>query len=75
MKIAAGIFKAQCLQLMDRVSESHESLVITKHGKPVVRVVPITEEPDKPLFGYLQGKANISGDIVSPTGDDWEASR
>ena len=42
-KIAAAQFKAQCLQLMDYVKEKHVALVITKHGVPVAKLVPIEE--------------------------------
>ncbi len=33
-------FKAQCLQLMDEVAQTGESLVITKNGKPVSLELP-----------------------------------
>ena len=38
-QIPAGKFKAQCLAVMDRVSQTGEPVVITKHGKPVVKLV------------------------------------
>jgi prevent-host-death family protein len=37
--IAAGQFKAQCLQLMDDVREKHLTLVITKHGTPIASII------------------------------------
>ncbi len=73
MDIAAGVFKAQCLKLMDRVAETHETVTVTKRGKPVARLVPIEPEPEHPLFGYLAGKGKITGDIVASTGETWEA--
>ena len=36
--IAAGEFKAKCLKLLDQVAEKRETLVITKHGKPVAQL-------------------------------------
>lgn len=39
--IPAGQFKARCLALLDEVAESGESIVVTKHGRPVARVVPL----------------------------------
>ena len=38
MEIAAGQFKAQCLQLMDQVKLTHEEIIITKHGRPVAKL-------------------------------------
>lgn len=75
MEIAAGLFKAQCLKLMDRVAENHETITVTKRGKPVARLVPVDPVPERPLFGYLRGKGTITGDIVAPTGEAWEAQQ
>ncbi len=73
MEIAAGVFKARCLKLMDRVARTHEEITVTKRGKPVARLVPVDSSPERPLFGYLRGKGEIRGDIVAPTGETWEA--
>lgn len=64
-KIAAGKFKAQCLSLMDRVQRTRQPLLITKRGKPVVKLVPVIEEDDG-WFGRLKGEMEIVGDIESP---------
>ena len=63
-KMAAAQFKAQCLAVMDQVSQSGSPIVITKHGKPVVKVVPASEEDDE-IFGALSGIARIQGDIMN----------
>jgi prevent-host-death family protein len=75
IKIAAGVFKARCLKLMDRVAQTHEEITITKRGKAVARLVPAEPAPERPLFGYLKGKGEIRGDIVAPAGEIWEAER
>jgi prevent-host-death family protein len=72
-QIAAGEFKDQCLALMDKVQQSGEPLVITKHGKPVAKLVP-AESPAEDIFGYMAGRVKITGDIVAPVtpSDDWQ---
>ena len=72
-QIAAGEFKARCLAIMDRVLRSGEPVVITKHGKPVVKLVPAEKQVDE-IFGYMAGKVKIVGDIVGPVTPpgDWE---
>jgi prevent-host-death family protein len=72
-QIPAGVFKAQCLAIMDKVLQSGEPVVITKHGKPVVKLVPAEDQADD-IFGYMAGKAKIVGDIVGPITplEDWE---
>ncbi len=65
-KMAAGAFKANCLAVMDEVQAKHETVVITKHGKAVAKLVPVEAQGDD-IFGFLRGKVTITGDVVSPT--------
>lgn len=72
-QIPAGEFKAQCLAIMDQVSQSGEPVVITKHGKPVVKLVPAEKQVDE-IFNYMAGKVKVVGDIVGPITppEDWQ---
>ena len=70
--VAATEFKARCLELMDRVEASGLTITITKHGRPVARLVPLASEPAA-FFGSLP--VTIVGDIVGPTGESWDAER
>lgn len=72
-EMKASEFKAKCLQVMDDVAESGETVVVTKNGKPISRLEPFRERPST-LFGALAGAIEITGDIISPTGVDWEAA-
>ena len=63
--MAAGSFKAKCLAVMDEVQAKRETVVITKRGKPVAKLVPIGTERDE-IYGFLAGKGAITGDVVSP---------
>jgi len=68
-RIAAAKFKAQCLSLLDNVNP--EGIVITKHGRPVARLVPAGSDPAA-LIGSLAGKLKIKGSVLS-TGLTWDA--
>ncbi len=70
--VKASEFKAKCLKMMDEVAQSGEEIVITKNGRPTVRVVAYRTKP-KTLFGIDRGKLEILGDIVSPLEVEWEA--
>ena len=72
-EIAAGEFKAKCLQLMDEVQRDGIELVITKRGKPVAKLVPAVVRKDSP-FGWMKGTGRIVGDIVNSQPDEWEES-
>jgi prevent-host-death family protein len=65
-KMAAGSFKAHCLAVMDEVQARRETVVITKYGKPVAKLVPIGKDTDE-IYNFLGGKGAITGDVLSPT--------
>jgi prevent-host-death family protein len=71
-KMAAGSFKTNCLAVMDQVQASHETIVITKHGKPVAQLGPVPSVTDE-IYNFLAGKGSITGDVVSPaiSPKDW----
>jgi prevent-host-death family protein len=71
--MAASDFKARCLRVMDEVRTRRESVLITKKGRPVVRIVP-AEKPREGIFGCLKGIVQITGDIEAPVvpASDWE---
>jgi prevent-host-death family protein len=68
-RIAAAEFKEKCLSLLDQVGP--EGIVITKHGKPVAKLIPIEGESEG-LIGCLRGRIRIRGDLLS-TGVPWDA--
>ena len=72
MNIPAAVFKAQCLKLMDEVARTGRPVVITKHGKPVAQLAPVSVQPAS-LFGYMKNTLKIKGDIVAPTNERWSA--
>jgi prevent-host-death family protein len=71
-KMPAGVFKTNCLAVMDEVQSKRVTVVITKHGKPVAELVPINTDKDE-IFGFLAGKGKVTGDVVSPalTPEEW----
>ena len=68
-KIGAAEFKTRCLTLLDEVGP--EGLIITKHGKPVAKLLPVASEPAS-LVGSLKGRIRVKGRILS-TGVVWRA--
>ena len=66
--VAAGEFKAKCLALLDEVEAHGSSIVITKRGRPVARVVPLAR-----AAGCLRGSLVHEDDLLSPVDVEWEA--
>jgi prevent-host-death family protein len=69
--IGATEFKAKCLQLLDEVDA--EGITITKHGKPVARLVPAPPDDDfRSTRGKYRDKMVVHGDLLT-TGRKWNA--
>ncbi len=67
--IGAAQFKERCLAILDEVGP--EGVVVTKHGKPVAKLLPI-EVDSADLIGSLKDEIEVKGDILS-TGVRWNA--
>jgi prevent-host-death family protein len=73
--IGASQFRSRCLGILNRVAEKRETVVITKRGRAVAKLVPIPDVRES-LMGRWRGTVKIQGDIVhSDASDDWEALR
>jgi prevent-host-death family protein len=70
-EMPAGAFKARCLNVMKEVQATREPVVVTKRGKPLVKVVPVETQGDS-LLGFMKGKVKIVGDIESPIPVEWK---
>ncbi|HZI97452.1 MAG TPA: type II toxin-antitoxin system Phd/YefM family antitoxin [Actinomycetales bacterium] len=71
--IQASIFKARCLALIDEVARSRTSIVVTKRGRPVARLVPLDDEP-APTLGSVTLLAE-DDEAYYATGEAWGAER
>jgi prevent-host-death family protein len=67
--INASKFKEQCLALLENLDP--EGIVITKHGKPVARLIPANSSCAD-LIGSMKDKIQVHGNILS-TGLKWNA--
>jgi prevent-host-death family protein len=70
--VMASRFKERCLALLDQVAETKVPVVVTKHGKPVAKLVPIDEPVAKPMMGSVRLLAEDDESYFS-TGETWAA--
>ena len=75
IKVAASKFKAGCLKWMDHVQSTGETVVITKHGRAVAELTAPTSSDFRSKIGKYSRQTEIEGDIVSPTGELWDAAK
>jgi len=65
-------FKAKCLKVIDDVQRQGDVVVITRHGRPAAKLVPIDQGPSEEWFGRGAGTVKEKGDLYS-TGEVWDA--
>lgn len=70
-QMAISEFKAHCLEVINKIHHTHESIIITKRDKPIAKVVALEGMKKVSLFGLLQNKAKIISDIVGPINENW----
>jgi prevent-host-death family protein len=68
MEINVYAAKTHLSRLIDQVNAGEE-IVITRHGRPVARLVPVSDRPKRKL-GTLAGKIWMSEDFDAPLPDE-----
>ena len=68
--IAAGKFKDVCLKTLDEVASTNATVIITKRGRPLAKLVPYTE-PGR----HRSLAGSVLREVGDPfgTGEAWEA--
>ena len=70
--ISKSKLKARMLEVFRKIEASGEELVVTDHGKPVLRIVPIREKASvSQLFAGLQSQVLYHEDVDTPTMSEW----
>lgn len=54
-RVGAAEFKARCLELVDHVREARAEYIVTRHGRPVARLVPVEADEPPSIVGCLGG--------------------
>jgi prevent-host-death family protein len=76
VSIQVSEFKATCLSVIERVRQTGQPVLITKHGQPVAELGPVrpqTRGKRQGFLGSMRGTAKVAGDVVSPvlSEDEW----
>jgi prevent-host-death family protein len=64
--MSLGKFQANCPAILKNVQQTNEAVLITRQGKPLVKIIPANRIPAQKFLGRLEGKVKIVGDIESP---------
>jgi prevent-host-death family protein len=73
--VSKSRFKARALEYFRRVQQSGRPLIVTDRGRPVLKIVPYSSDPDDPL-SFLRGSGLEYKDPTEPVGlGDWSVLR
>jgi prevent-host-death family protein len=73
--VAAADFKATCLELMDRVRETGQEYVVTKHGRPVAKLVPYVAPKPRRVLGSMKGTVLKYERPFDPIDAEWDIDK
>jgi antitoxin (DNA-binding transcriptional repressor) of toxin-antitoxin stability system len=76
-QIAISKFKVTCLAVIEEVRRTRRPIRVTRFGKPVAEVRPVSAAPKQSWLGCMRDSLESSGDNVRPIGafDKWAARR
>ena len=61
------------LEYFRKVEQTGEEILVTSHGKPSLRVVPIAPKASvDTAFRDLQGKVHIDDTVLEPETEEWD---
>lgn len=71
-QVGSAEFKARCLELVEHVREARAEYIVTRHGVPVARLVPVdpTDEPAS-LLGSMAGSVIDYERPFDPVPGEW----
>lgn len=73
--VPIGKLKTDLYRIIDEAHKNNKELIITRKGIPVAKVNTIHQDDKQNIFGMMQDKAEIKGDIISSLDTQWEASK
>jgi prevent-host-death family protein len=66
--------RANLMSAMEEIKKG-KSILVTSHGKPIAQLVPPPDRRKEAIARLESLRKTIKiGDIISPTGETWEAS-
>jgi len=71
--VSKSQFKPHALEYFRKIEETRQELIITDRGKPVLKVIPYTEDAEHTLL-ELRNSVIAYENPTEPVGmEDWEA--
>lgn len=75
--VSKSKFKPAALEYLRHVQETQEELIISDHGKPVLKIIPYREEEKTAIdpLAKLRGTLKRYEQPFDPIGEIWESAK
>jgi prevent-host-death family protein len=73
--VGATEFKQRCLELIARAARSGDEFVVTRHGRPLAKLVPVAPQDARHLVGSMSGTVLAFADPLAPAPAAWKMER
>jgi len=70
--ISKSRFKPQALKYFRQVQENRQELIITDHGKPVLKISPLQNKPQSVLEELRNSVLRYDDPLEPVAQDDWD---
>ena len=71
--ISKSKFKPKALQYFREVEKTGKQIIITDHGKPVLKIIPFTENTEEIISSLRNSVKRYSAPTEPVASNDWEA--
>ncbi len=71
--VSKSQFKPHSLEYFRKIEQTGEELIITDHGRPVLKVVPFVEDLEECFRGLRNTVLKYDAPLEPVGGEDWEA--
>ncbi|MCW5198943.1 type II toxin-antitoxin system Phd/YefM family antitoxin [Desulfobulbus sp. F4] len=71
--VSKSRFKAKALEYFRKIEQNGQALIITDHGKPVLKIAPFEEKPQLVLQELRNSVLRFDDPLEPVALDDWDA--
>lgn len=71
--VSKSQFKPHSLEYFRKIEQTGEELIITDHGRPVLKVIPFVEDPEECFRGLRNTVLKYDAPLKPVVAEDWEA--
>ena len=71
--ISKSKFKARALEYFREVERTGRPLIVTDHGRPVLKIVPYREDPAAALLELRESVVRYDAPTEPVAAEDWES--